>query len=135
MKVYVFGNKDMQADNLAFEVAEKLKNTIKDIEFVEIKPNEDLPFASEGGGESVIILDTVEGINNVTLFDDLDKFILPPRSSVHDFDLSFQLKYLKKIGKLNCPVIIIGLPMQSKVDYFLIQSILRKLVAHDIQGS
>jgi len=28
--------------------------------------------------------------------DDLDKLVLPPRSSVHDFDLGFQIKYLKK---------------------------------------
>ena len=39
--------------------------------------------------------------------------VLPPRSSVHDFDLGFQLKYLKKLGKLG-NVSIIGLP--AKVD-------------------
>jgi len=41
------------------------------------------------------------------------KFQLPPRYSAHDFDLGFQLKYLKKLGKINA-FIIIGLPMNKK---------------------
>jgi hypothetical protein len=53
---------------------------------------------------------------------------------VHDFDLGFQLKYLQKIGKLG-EVTIIGLPINKTPDYLRIQSILRKLVAQDIQGS
>jgi len=134
MKVYVFGNEDIKEDNLAIEVAERLKGKIKDINFIKIKPNEDLPFTGE---EFVVILDVIEGIEGVVELKDkeLDKLILAKSSTVHDFDLGFQLKYLKKIGKLG-RVVIIGLPMQKRyVDYFLIQSILRKLVAQDIQGS
>jgi Ni,Fe-hydrogenase maturation factor len=133
MRVYVFGNEDLAEDKRAFEVCEKLKGKVKNIEFVKVKPNEDVPFIDE---EFVVILDAAQGIEKVTEIkdDDLDKLILPPRSSVHDFDLGFQLKYLKKIGKLG-KITIIGLPMQGEIDYFLIQSILRKLVAQEIQGS
>jgi hypothetical protein len=53
---------------------------------------------------------------------------------VHDFDLAFQLRYLKKLGKLG-EVTIIGIPQEGEIDYLRIQSIFRKLVAHDMQGS
>ena len=133
MKVYVFGNDDLTEDKRAFEVAKKLTGKIENVDFVKVKPNEDVPFIDE---KFVVILDVVQGIKKVTEIkdDDLDKLILPPRSSVHDFDLGFQLKYLKKIGKLG-KVTIVGLPMQEEIDYFLIQSILRKLVAQEMQGS
>jgi Ni,Fe-hydrogenase maturation factor len=133
MKVYVFGNEDLPEDRRAFEVAKKLEGKIKEVQFVKVKPNEDVPFIDE---KFVVILDVIEGIKNIIEIhdDDLDKLILPPRSSVHDFDLGFQVKYLKKIGKIG-KVTIIGLPMREKIDYFLIQSILRKLVAQEMQGS
>ena len=66
--------------------------------------------------------------------DEIEALILSPRGSVHDFDLAFQLRYLKKLDKLG-RTIIIGVPQQGEADYSRIQSILRKLVAHDMQGS
>ena len=52
----------------------------------------------------------------------------------HDFDLPFQLRYLKKLGKLGT-VTVIGIPQEGEVDHLLIKSIFRKLVAQDMQGS
>jgi len=133
MKVYIFGNSDFSSDNLAFEVAEKLKNKFKNINFIKVKPNQDLPFMGE---KQVIILDAIKGIDRVSLLQnqDLDKLVQNKSTTVHDFDLGFQLKYLHKIGKLG-KIIIIGIPMAKPIDYLRIQSILRKLVAQDIQGS
>lgn len=133
MKVYIFGNQDIEEDNAAFKVACKLQGKIENVEFVAIKPNEDLPFEE---GQKVVIIDTVQGIDKVRIIhdNDLDKIVFVKSTTVHDFDLGFQLKYLKKLGKVG-EVIIIGLPMNGKIDYFLIHSILRKLVAQDIQGS
>lgn len=132
MKVYVFGNEDIKEDNAALKVATKIKTKYKNIEFINIKPNEDLPFINQ---KLVVIIDTVLGIDEVIEINDIDKLVLSSSSTVHDFDLGFQLKYLRKIGKLG-KVIIIGLPMdEEKIDYLRIQSILRKLVAQDMQGS
>jgi len=135
MRVYVFGNRDVPGDNNTFIVASKLKSIFKTLEFVEISPNQDLEVSNEA---HLMILDAIEGLDQVEVFTetDLDNLILSPRSSVHDFDLGFQLRYLKKLGKLN-KVIIIGLPMRDVTDkdYLRIQLILRKLVAQDIQGS
>lgn len=133
MKVYVFGNEDVPEDRSAIEAAEKLADTLEDVSFVPVKPNEDVPFVDE---RRVVILDTVQGIWEVVLIEgkDVDRLVLSPRGSVHDFDLAFQLRYLKKLGRLG-EVVIVGIPQQGDVDYRRIQSILRKLVAHDMQGS
>ena len=133
MKVYVFGNEDVPEDRRAIEVAEKLAEALEDVSFVPVKPNEDVPFANE---RRVVVLDTVQGIRDLTLIEEenIDGLVLSPRGSVHDFDLAFQLRYLKKIGKLG-KVTIVGIPQEGEVDYLRIQSILRKLVAHDMQGS
>jgi Ni,Fe-hydrogenase maturation factor len=132
-RVYVFGNEDVPEDRKAIEAAKRLESTTGDVSFTFVKPNEDVPFVDEG---HVVILDTVRGIGGVTLFgeDEIDALIPPPRGSVHDFDLAFQLKYLRKLGKLG-EVTIIGIPEEGEVDYRRIKSILRKLVAHDMQGS
>jgi len=133
MKVYVFGNEDVPGDRKAIEAAQKLDHAIDGVSFDSVKPNEDVPFVDEG---HVVILDTVHGIRNVTVIEgeEIEALILSPRGSAHDFDLAFQLRYLRKIGKLG-DVTIIGVPQEGDVDYFRIQSILRKLVAHDMQGS
>ena len=131
MRVYVFGNEYVAEDKRAIEVARRLRNTIEGISFVVVSPNEDVPFSGE---RRVVILDTVQGIHGVELIEGVDDVTLSPRGSVHDFDLAFQLRYLKKLGKLG-DVTVIGIPQEGEPDYLRIRSILRKLVAHDMQGS
>jgi len=130
MTVYVFGNPDSELDNRVFEITNKFPDLAN---FKLVKPNEDLPFTDE---KEIIIMDTVQGIDEVTELNEteLDKLVSERSVSVHDFDLGFQLKYLRKLGKLN-KVKIIGIPQTGKIDYLRIQSIFKKLVAHDIQGS
>ena len=108
MTVYVFGNEDLDFDNLAIKLARELGEGFKEVDFKFVKPNQDLPFER---GEDVYILDQVQGLDQIKILteDDVDKLVLAPRTSVHDFDLGFQLKYLKKLGKLG-RVTIIGLP-------------------------
>ena len=137
MKVFVFGNENLDFDNSAITAAKKIGGTLSEVEFVIVKPNEDLPFDN---GVSTVVMDVVEGLTEVILIQDdgykgeLVKIVLPPRTTAHDFDLGFQLRYLKKLDKLG-QIKIIGLPMTGKIDYKRIHSILRKLVAQDIHGS
>ena len=133
MQIYVFGNKDAPGDVGAIEVAEELEGAVDGVSFVFVGPNEDVPFVDE---ERVVVLDVVQGIGEVTLIsgDDIDRFAPPPRTTVHDFDLAFQLKYLKKIGRLG-EVYVLGIPKEGEVDYVRVISILRKLVAQDMHGS
>jgi hypothetical protein len=133
MNVYVFGNEHVAEDKRAIEVATVLQNEVKGISFIFVGPNEDVPFADE---PRVVILDTIQGIQDVALVDgdQIGRLVLSPRGSVHDFDLTFQLRYLKKLGKLG-DVTLIGIPQVGEVDHLLIKSIFRKLVAQDMQGS
>ena len=96
---------------------------MEDIAFVFVNPNEDVPSANE---RRVRILDTVQKSQNVALVegDGIDGLILSPHGSVHDFDLAFQLRYLRKLNKLG-KVTIIGTPQEGAVDYLSIQSIFR----------
>lgn len=129
MKIFVFGNCDHEKDKIAFEVMEKLRNSPNlslskrgiNVEFVVVKPNEDLPFNGD-----VVIMDGVWGLEKVELITDIDKFSLGPKNSVHDFDLSFQLKYLKKLGKIKS-VKIIGLPYEGKVDARKVREIIEEI--------
>ena len=137
MKVYVFGNQDYEQDSTAYDVVEIVKlepwyNEFE-LEFINVKPNEDLPFIGE---KRVVILDVVKGISDVKLImnEDIERLKLHDSSSVHDFDLGFQIMYLKKLKKLG-DVFIIGIPFEGRIDYDSIHSIVKKLVAHDIQGS
>ena len=133
MKVYVFGNEHVAEDKRAIEIARELEDTVEGISFVFVHPNEDVPFVDE---PRVVILDSVQGLQNVVLVsaDEIEGFLLSPRGSVHDFDLAFQLRYLKKLGRLG-EVTVIAIPQEGEVDHILIKSILRKLVAQDMQGS
>ncbi|HSK98701.1 MAG TPA: hypothetical protein VK869_00030 [Rubrobacteraceae bacterium] len=133
MKVYVFGSEYVAEDRRAIEVARELEDTVAGVSFVFVRPNEDLPFVNE---RRVVVLDTVQGIQDVTVIegDGIDGLTLSPRGSVHDFDLAFQLRYLKKLNRLG-EVVIVGIPQEGEVDHLRIQSIFRKLVAQDMQGS
>jgi Ni,Fe-hydrogenase maturation factor len=133
MNVYVFGNEYVAEDKRAIEVARELEGAIEGISIVFVNPNEDVPFVDQ---RHAVILDTVEGIQDVALVegDRIDGLVLSPRGSVHDFDLTFQLRYLKKLNRLG-EVTIIGIPQVGEVDHLRIKSILRELVAHDMQGS
>ena len=95
----------------AIEAAKKLERTVEGVSFVFVKPNEDVPFVDEG---HVVILDTVHGIRDVTVIegDEIERFVLSPRGSAHDFDLAFQLRYLRKIGRLG-DITVIGVPQEG----------------------
>jgi hypothetical protein len=133
MNVYVFGNEYVAEDMRAIEVARELEDAVEGVTFIFVHPNEDVPFVGE---PRVVILDTIQGVQDVAMLggDGIEGLVLSPRGSVHDFDLAFQLRYLKKLGKLG-EVTVIGIPQEGEVDHLLIRSILRKLVAHDMQGS
>jgi len=104
MTVFIFGNPDIKNDSMPIKILPDLQKICPNIKFEIKDPNEewDLP-------EKIIIIDTVVGITNVKIFNDLNEFTKTPRISVHDFDALTQLKILQKIGKLK-KIKIIGLP-------------------------
>jgi Ni,Fe-hydrogenase maturation factor len=134
MKIYVFGNEDVVSDRIPKVILENIKKDLGGtVNFQFVKPNEEFLVDQE---EHVVILDSVKGLEAPALLTEADvtKLELSPRVSVHDYDLSFQLKYLKKLGKIK-KVSIIGIPYGKEVAYSPIQLIVKKLVAQDMHGS
>ncbi len=132
MKVLVFGNPLVENDSLPLRLLPELRLSFPEIEFLEIEPTEDL----ENHGKHLIILDSVEGIDEVAVFDEIGQLHTNKIYSMHDFDLAYNLKLLKKIGKIYS-VKIIGVPMEiDKKDALAqIQSIFKKCAAQLMQGS
>lgn len=104
MRIYVFGNPLVKEDSLVLRILPRLKKEFNNIEFLEFDPSEDF------NEERLVILDVVKGIKEVKIIEDIDKIELKNIYSLHDFDLGFNLKLLKKIGKLK-EAVIIGVPM------------------------
>ncbi len=107
MKLLVFGNPLVEKDNLVLKLISKLREKFPKIEFKEFDPTENLEKEIENG--KLFILDVAEGIDEVKLIKDIGKLELIKSCSIHDFDLAYNLKLLKKIGKLK-EVEIIGVP-------------------------
>jgi Ni,Fe-hydrogenase maturation factor len=106
--IYIFGNPLLDFDNLPLKLAPKLAEIFPEIDFVIADPNENL----RPTNKKLTIIDTVEGIKNIVVIDDIDKLETNKLYSLHDFDLAFNLKLLQKIGQLE-KVQIIGVPMKG----------------------
>ncbi len=107
MKVSVFGNPLVKEDSLPLKILPKLRKRFPEIEFVVEDPTESL---NPPQGEWWI-LDSSEGIKEISVLSDLSKVQFTNRVSVHDYDLSFDLKLLQKLGKLK-RLKIIAVPMK-----------------------
>ena len=116
MKILVFGNQLLKQDSLPIKLLPKLRQLYPKIEFKEIDPTEDL----ENQGKHLTILDTVKGINKVTIITDIKKLHTNKLYSMHDFDLALNLKLLKKLNIIES-VKIIGIPMDMSEENALKQ--------------
>jgi Ni,Fe-hydrogenase maturation factor len=108
-KILVFGNPLVKKDSLPLKMIEELKKKFPNIEFKEFDPTEDL----EKEGRELNIIDTVEGIKKTVLITNIDLIKVMKVFSMHDFDLGYNLKLLKKLKKID-KVNIFGVPMKIK---------------------
>lgn len=124
--IYVFGNSDHPQDNIAIAVAEKLASELPNYRFIrsytvdqfdnENHANRNAPF---------IILDAAKGIDDVQVLNDLDSVHNKPTTTLHDFDIGFELRLLKKLGKIqSVQIIAIPLDMETSVAAKKVRSIL-----------
>ena len=111
MKVFVFGNPDLDFDSLPMLLLPELQKKLPEIDFEIKDPNEEW----EVSESELIIIDTVVGIDKPTVFENLENFSAPPRVSAHDFDAYTNLKYLQKLRKIK-KIEIIGLPSMISKD-------------------
>ena len=131
MTVYVFGNPDVDIDALPLRILPELKRRLPDVQFVVKDPNEDWEVPEE-----LVVIDTVVGLDQVQVFEDIDKFVTTPRITMHGFDALMNLKLLQKIGKLK-KLKIIGIPPTISEEEALnqLQSTFKKWTEQLMQGS
>jgi len=106
MDIWLLGNPDLPQDSLPLRLRPQLVKEFPRINFVIQDPLEEWPVK-----DKLIIIDTVEGLNEVRVFTSLDDFGATPLVTMHDFDLKNELSLRAKLGKLP-PFVIIGLPPQ-----------------------
>ena len=109
MKIYCFGNEFVEEDSLAKRIVDELE--IGDVEFVKCD-NPDNILDEE---ETIVILDVVKDIDEVILIDDVEQLETDNIYSLHDFDLAYFLKLMKRTGDIN-ELKIIGIPMEGEIE-------------------
>lgn len=113
---HIFGNPLLDFDNLPILIVPELTKLFPEINFVVSDPNENLhPF-----DKTLNIIDTVINAEKTILITDIDRFDTQTLYSMHDLDLAFNLKLLKKIGLLK-KVNIIGVPPHLSKDECIMQ--------------
>jgi hypothetical protein len=106
MTIYIFGNQLLKQDSSPVNLLPDLTCEFPDITFKHVDPTENW----WEGEKEVTIIDTVNGIEEVTIFNSLDDFTMKTkRLSPHDYDVYMDLKLMMKIGKIK-KVTIIGVP-------------------------
>ena len=120
--VYVFGNPLVKEDCLPLKLIGKLRKEFPSLNFKEFDTVEELQ------ERELNIIDTVKGIKKVELIEDIDKIITDKIYSMHDFDLGYNLKLLKKMKMID-KVRIFGIPMNMKKEkaFLELAKLLRKV--------
>ncbi len=122
-EIWLFGNPDLPVDALPIKLLPKLKAAFPAVQFSVQDPLDEWEIPP-----SLTIIDTVQGLEHVQVFDSLDAFQQDRRVTMHDFDLGMQLQFLKKLGKLPS-LRIIGVPPTLSEDeaFTQITAVLRHL--------
>jgi len=108
MTIYYFGNALRPDDTLPRSVIQQLKQQFPAYAFIHADPTENW----WRGEKKPVIIDTIEGLQRVTIFRSLDRFEKPPFVTPHDYDLYTDLMLMRKIGKINS-FTLIGVPQKS----------------------
>jgi Ni,Fe-hydrogenase maturation factor len=104
----VFGNEYFEGDNLAVNVAKELD--LDNIAVERCYSVDDL--FNYYCYEKILVMDVVKGIDRVMLVEDINKIKEHKLYSLHDFDLGFFLKLMKRLGNLK-ELKIIGIPQKG----------------------
>lgn len=125
MRIFVFGNPDISMDSGPLRLLPHLRMTFPEVSFETLDPNEEWEVPRH-----MTIIDTVVGIDAVTVFQGLDHFMKAPRMTCHDFDAYANLLLLQKLGKIE-DVTIIGVPptLSEEDTRVLVTEELKRLVS------
>ena len=102
MKIFFFGNEIISSDSLPTQLIPDISKQFPEIQFIQADPTENW-YRDE---KELVIIDTVVGIEKVTVFNSLDSFEQQTRVTPHDYDLYMDLQLLIKAGKVRKITII-----------------------------
>lgn len=105
---YVAGNPLVKEDSVPLKIMNRLQKRFPHHKFKEFDPTEDFPEE-----KSLNILDMVIGLDDVQVIKDINKIVTGKLYSLHNFDLGFNLKLMKKAGKIRSANLI-GIPVNMK---------------------
>lgn len=109
MIVLCFGNRAIPEDSMAVELGLSLE--VPGITFLTSSSPEEMIDYLE---EDLYVMDVAEGVGEVTLITEPERFLPPPHVSAHDLDPAVFLKIVQKLYGVNVPVI--ALPMGVDVE-------------------
>jgi|APSaa5957512576_1039674.scaffolds.fasta_scaffold46137_2 hypothetical protein len=105
MNIFVFGS-NSQNEHVALKIARELNDGLSH-NFIESCDPIDFIYESE-----IFIMDAVQKINKVTMFNNIKNYEDSQIGSLHEKDLRYFLKISNKLD-LNHNVTILGLPMKG----------------------
>jgi Ni,Fe-hydrogenase maturation factor len=108
--VLCFGNPFLKGDSLAQKAGKKIR--IEGVRFVSCNSAEEIMFYLD---KDFVILDVAKGIKKARIISDASMLDTGKIVSLHDFDLAFFLKVMKKLGGRK-KVRIIALPEKMKLE-------------------
>lgn len=127
MEIICLGNEMVDEDSLGPYLAGKLKNPgIRHVRTVD-----EFERACEEN-DSLIVIDTAEGIEEITVLEGPESLQNSPIATLHDYDIGFSIRLMQKLGTLpNIRIIAVPKGMDRKQASAeipgLIESISRKL--------
>jgi len=132
MKVSVFGNPDLEEDNLIVKLIPELKKKFPKIEFRLEDPVEGLkppPAAAVWA-----IIDVGKNLDEIRVVDDVDKIEEKRRVSLHDYGVGMELKLLKKLGKVKrIKIIVVPMEMKEKKALERVTGVLREIIPRELR--
>ena len=102
IKILVFGNSLVEEDKIALEIMPVLRKKFPSIQFVEFDAVEEI----QEHGKDLVIIDAVKGLEKIRVIENLDLIETDSIVSMHDFDLAYNLKLMKKVGLIDSVKII-----------------------------
>ena len=121
MIVLCFGNRAIPEDATAVEVGESLD--LPGVTFIpSSSPEEIIDYLDE----DLYVMDVAQGIGEVTLITEPDRFLAPPHISAHDLDPAVFLKIVQQLYGISVPVIALPAGIDRRT---VREQLLRLLVA------
>lgn len=109
--ILVFGNPLVKGDTLAVDLIPELAREFPKIKFLHIDPTENI----SDYGPNLTIIDVIKGPTKPLVITNLDELRTNRITSMHDFDLTYNLKLLIQINRITS-IKIYALPCDMQKD-------------------